>query len=199
MIAMNAPLPWFVETARSPKTDCILLQEIVEALIDGVLILTPAGEWVYGNYNAHQICQQLNHGQTAGDTVPHPIWQICQRFINPDSTVAGQTTVAQPTMLEAEITLERRVCYRVRVRWFRLEDTHSPHLLVTLEDRYQAALNRAIAEIHQYRLTARQADVWLLHSTGHTYREIATTLFVAMNTVKQHMKDIYLKQKLYGA
>lgn len=195
---MNSQTAQFVEPLRSPKADCTLLQEIVENLMDGVLILTPTGEWVYGNVSAHRICQQLNLGQPTVETVPQKVWQMCQLFIANHQTSGKPTTLEQPVMLEAEITVELAVRYRIRVRWFRLEDTHSPHLLITLEDCYQAAWNRAIAEIYQYRLTARQADVWLLHCTGHTYRDIAIKLFVAVNTVKRHMKDIYLKQKLYS-
>ncbi|MBM0742408.1 helix-turn-helix transcriptional regulator [Phormidium sp. CLA17] len=196
---MNSPISSVktAKTARSLKTNCILLQEIVENLIDGVLIVTTTGEWVYGNYNAHRICQQLNVGQPTAEMVPQKVWQICQVFIANHQVLSEPTTI-EPVMVEAEITIELAVRYRVRVRWFRLEDTHSPHLLVTLEDCDQVARSRAIAEINQYGLTARQADVWLLHRTGHTYRDIATKLFVAINTVKRHMKDIYLKQKLHS-
>lgn len=166
--------------------------------MDGVLIVTTRGEWLYGNYSAHRMCQQLNIGLPTGKPMPQNLWRICQRFIGNHQTLDGQATIAQPTTFEAEITVELAVRYRVRIRWFRLEDTHSPHLLVTLEDCNQTSRNQAIAEIHQYKLTPRQAEVWRLHRLGSTYRDIATELFVSMNTVKRHMKDIYLKQKLHG-
>jgi len=198
MTAMNSQIARFVDTPRSLKPDCAILQDIVENLMDGVLIVTTRGEWVYGNYSAHRICQQLNIGLPTVETLPQNLWHTCQRFIDNHQTLDGQATIAQPMIFEAEITLELAVRYRVRVQWFRLEDTHSPHLLVTLEDCDQTARNRAIAEIHRYKLTPRQAEVWLLHCSGSTYRDIATELFVAMNTVKRHMKDIYLKQKLHS-
>jgi DNA-binding NarL/FixJ family response regulator len=75
---------------------------------------------------------------------------------------------------------------------------NQPYLLVTLEDCGEAARNRAIAEAHQYGLTSRQAEVWLLHRLGLSYRHMAAQLYVTPNTIKRHMKDIYAKQKYFG-
>lgn len=175
------------------KTDCKLLQSIVESLVDGVLIVTLQGEWVYGNYKAHQICQQLNLGKPVPNLVPGAIWQICQVMF-----AQQPTCVKRPPVIEGEVGLEGMAQYRARVRWLKLEEVQRPYLLVTLEDCGEAARNRAIAEAYQYGLTPRQAEVWLLHRMGLSYRNMAAQLYVTTNTIKRHMKDIYAKQKCFG-
>jgi DNA-binding CsgD family transcriptional regulator len=175
---------------KPEKTDCDLLQSIVESLVDGVLIVTLQGEWVYGNYKAHQICQQLNLGRPVPTLLPNPIWQICQLlFVNPSPELE------RPTLMEGEVGESGASHYRVRVRWLQLEEMQQPYLLVTLEDCSEAARSRAIAEAYQYGLTPRQSEVWLLHRLGLTYRTMAAQLYVTPNTIKRHMKDIYAKQK----
>lgn len=174
------------------KAECDLLQSIVESLVDGVLIVTKQGEWVYGNYKAYQICQQLNLGKLMPSSIPGAIWQICQVIF------AKNSCLEKPTVIEGEVGLEGMTQYRIRVRWLQLEEMQHPYLLVTLEDRGEAARNRAIAESHQYGLTPRQAEVWLLHRMGLTYRTMAAQLYVTPNTIKRHMKDIYAKQKCFG-
>ena len=42
-------------------------------------------------------------------------------------------------------------------------------------------------------LTSREIDVLRLLSSRLTSREIATALFISMNTLKSHLKSIYLK------
>ncbi len=180
--------------APSSKPDPSLYHGIIEMLVDGILILSVEGKWVYGNHNAYRICQQLQPRQPVPETVPPAVWQICQRFLDQEPM-----DLPCPAALESEVASDRSTRYRIRVRWFCLEETQRPQLLVTLEDCCQAALNRAIAEVQQFRLTARQAEVWQLHRKGYSYREIADTLFVTLNTVKRHMKDIYAKQKLVAS
>lgn len=183
--------PIALTNTRPAKLDSSLLHGILEKLTDGVLIVTTDGEWVYGNRNANRICQQVSRSPLEPGFLPEAIWRICKLFL--DRIAVGQNHAA---LLEAEIALEQLTRYRVRVRWFVLEETQKPHLMVTLEDCYQAARNRAIAEVRQYGLTARQSEVWQLYRTGHSYREIAERLYVTVNTIKRHMKDIHAKQKL---
>ncbi|PCJ00670.1 MAG: hypothetical protein COB15_02540 [Flavobacteriales bacterium] len=43
------------------------------------------------------------------------------------------------------------------------------------------------------RLTEREKEIYKELSKGKTNKEIATTLFVSVNTVKTHLKSIYRK------
>ncbi len=169
----------------------LLLQGVLEGITDGILILTEQGEVLYHNYYAHCICQQLNPGGSVVDTIPEVIWRSCQALIESRSLYADQ-----PVVIESEITLSQSKVYRMRVRWLTLEDSNHPYLVVLLEDRCQSIQNRAFAEALLYNLTPRQAEVWLLRRAGFSYQQIAAELYITINTVKRHLKEIYNKQKM---
>ncbi|XHX76605.1 MAG: helix-turn-helix transcriptional regulator [Stenomitos frigidus ULC029] len=175
--------------------DNALLQGVLEGITDGILILSDRGEWVYHNYFAYCICQQLNqlHNQanTVVQTVPEAIWQTCKALIESRELYADQ-----PVVMESEIAPTRSHTYRVRVRWLTLDDPKHPYLAVLLEDRQQSLQNRALAEAVLYSLSPRQTEVWLLRRAGFTYHQIAIELYITLNTVKRHLKDIRAKQSL---
>ncbi|HEY9617306.1 MAG TPA: LuxR C-terminal-related transcriptional regulator [Microcoleaceae cyanobacterium] len=174
----------------SIKVDSVLLQGILEGLIDGVLIVTSSGEWVYGNFHAYRICQRLTPNVPIRKSLPSAIWQVCQQLIHRQELGADR-----PLIVESTIVSSRSETFRVRVRWLELSEVKRPYLMVTLEDCYQSAQNQAIAEIQQYELTPRQAEVWRLRRAGYSYREIANQLYIGVDTVKRHLKDIYAKQR----
>jgi DNA-binding CsgD family transcriptional regulator len=165
-----------------------LLRAVVESWIDGILILTEQGQWVEANGAARTLCKQLSQQQARPSLVPGVIWSICQELIR-----SRETFPQQPIVLESEILVEGTTL-RVRVQWFSLEETDRPYLMVILEDRHQSNLNRAIAEVDQFHLSPREAEVWLLYRTGYTYKAIAKELFISLDTVKKHLKSIRVKQ-----
>ncbi len=177
--------------STAPTVSPFLLQGVLEGLTDGILILSEQGEWIYHNYYAYCICQRLHQG--SGDTkkVPEVIWRNCEALLESRTLFPDQ-----PVVIESEVTLNPSDVYRIRVRWLTLEDSSRPYLAVLLEDRRQSMQSRAIAEAILYDLTPRQADVWLLRRAGFSYQQIAMELFITLNTVKRHLKDIRLKQKL---
>ena len=75
-----------------------------------------------------------------------------------------------------------------------LDQMQEPCLLIVLEDRKETVRRAAIAEIRKFKLTPREAEVWLWRRTGLSYTEIATKLFVTIDTVKKHLKSIYAKR-----
>lgn len=172
--------------------DNTLLQGVLEGITDGILILSDRGEWIYHNYYAYCICQQLNQShdrdQAVVHTVPEAIWQTCKALIESRELYADQ-----PVVMESEIASNRSTTYRIRVRWLTLDDPNHPYLAVLLEDRWQSSQNRAIAEAVLYDLSPRQTEVWLLRRAGFTYQQIAIELYITINTVKRHLKDIRAK------
>jgi DNA-binding CsgD family transcriptional regulator len=166
-----------------------LLQEAIECFMDGILLLTSAGEWVHGNYYARQVCCQLAQSLAQPDRVPQQIWLVCQALVK--NRQQGSST----SVIEAEITTPTCHTIRVRAGWLAAENSKSPFLLVTLEDRHQSIHNKAIAEVQQYHLTPREAEVWLLYQDNYSYKEIAAKLYITINTVKRHMKSIHAKRK----
>ena len=169
----------------------LLLQGVLEGLTDGILILSDRGEWVYHNYYAYSICQQLNQGKAAAPRVPEAIWQTCKALIESRDIYANQ-----PVVMESEIAVGKSSLYRIRVRWLTLNEPQRPYLAVLLEDRLQSSKNQALAEALLYNLSQRQTEVWLLRRAGLTYQQIAIELYIAVNTVKSHLKDIHLKQRM---
>ncbi len=49
-------------------------------------------------------------------------------------------------------------------------------------------------EQKQYGLTDREAEVYKLLSQSHTYQDIANILYISLNTVRFHVKNINLKK-----
>ncbi len=188
-----------VNTVISPKQPSVklrnlqqaeFLQEILEGLGDGILILTVAGELVHANASAYRICCQLNQGHFDSNSIPSAIWHLCQSLLD------SQRLLSDPIMmLSDEIVLDKSTIFRIRVRFLDLETFDIPCLLVTIENRYESMKNIAIAEIKKYELTPREAEIWCLYRSNYTYKEIAVKLHITLNTVKKHMKNIHAKRQ----
>lgn len=166
------------------------LQAIIEGLVDGVLVLTHQGYWVYANECGRQICHQLSPEQSQNNYVPSAIWRVCKLLIDRLDPFAEQEMV-----INNEIKLTNSVSFRIRVRWLVLEESACPYLLVTIEDQHQARKMQAMTDAQKYRLTRREAEVWSLHQSKLSYKEIADKLYITLNTVKKHIKNIYAKQQ----
>ncbi|HEY9613204.1 LuxR C-terminal-related transcriptional regulator [Allocoleopsis sp.] len=166
------------------------LQAIIEGLVDGILVLSQQGEWIYANECARQICQQLSPGKTLSNSVPQVIWQVCESLRDRLELLSDQEAI-----IGNEIKPNNSVNFRVRVRWLVLEDSAHPLILVTIEDQNQARKMQAIADAKKYGLTRRETEVWSLHQSRLSYKEIADRLYITLNTVKKHIKNIYAKQQ----
>ena len=166
----------------------VFLQAILDGLTDGVLLLTAAGEQIYANHKARQICAQLSDitAQTLGVS---RAWEMLETMIDRCSAVSQP-----PFVVETEIKDRTARLLRVRARWLDLKES-KPYLLIILEDYNQSLQNLAIAEAIKYKLTPREAEIWLLRRLGHTYKDITTQLYISLNTVKKHLKNIHAKQE----
>ncbi|MBW4521194.1 MAG: helix-turn-helix transcriptional regulator [Scytolyngbya sp. HA4215-MV1] len=167
-----------------------LLQGVLEGITDGILVLSETGELIYRNYCAYCICQQIEPTQSTEHPLPDKIWQCCQALMDSRTLYPDH-----PVVIETEIVVNRSQSFRVRAKWLTLEDPKRPYLAVLLEDRCQSLHNRVCAEVQKYRLTPRQAEVLLLHRSGYSYREIAAELYITVNTVRQHLKDINMRRQ----
>lgn len=167
-----------------------MLQAIIEGFIDGVLILNQQGTWVHANECALQICHQLSPCTSPKNSVPQEIWRVCESLIDSRELFPGQKII-----IESEINTNDLAVFRIRVRWLKLEESEHPYLLVTMEDRHQSTQNTVIVDAKKYGFTPREAQIWLLRRTNHSYKEIAGQLYITLNTVKKHMKNIYAKQQ----
>ena len=167
-----------------------LIQGVLEGFLDGILILTDEGEIIHANQVAKQICDRINRFDSEDNILPSEVWQICQSLIE-----SIELFPERKMSLESEISKGEKLSFRVRVRWLKLEQISRPCLLVTLEDRYQSLQRLVNNDVYQYNLTPREAEVWLLYRDNYSYQEIADKLYITINTVKKHMKNIHAKRK----
>jgi DNA-binding CsgD family transcriptional regulator len=169
----------------------------MENLVDGVMLVDIHGAVLYMNRMANQICQTLM-GQTLiseksrvsppNSPLPEAVWHTCQALVEADRGDA----VARISS-EAEIQ-----SYRVRVQRFQLQRLESPCFMVRFEDQQQSLCHRILAEVQQYGLTQREAEVWRLKRENLSRQEIANQLFISVDTVKKHLCNIQLKRQLQG-
>jgi DNA-binding CsgD family transcriptional regulator len=174
-----------IQSSNLSNNQVYLLQAVIESFVDGILILSRNGDLLHANDSARSTCHELS--QKSSDTVPEEIWQICESFIESRQLFPGENIFME---YELENT---RIKLRIRVRWLSRDDKQK-FLLVTLEDFNQSTQSIAIADAKKYGLTHREAEVWLLRRANLSYKEIAEKLFITINTVKKHLKNIYAKQ-----
>jgi DNA-binding CsgD family transcriptional regulator len=173
-------------TSENPN----VLQEVIDGLQDGILILTETGDISHANTSGSYICRQICQANSQQNIVPSEIWNICQSLINNQDLFSDKLVI-----LSDEIVLDKSNIFRIRVRWLDLKIDEPFYLLVTIENRYDSLRNIAIAEVKKYNMTAREAEIWLLYRCNYSYKEIATQLFITVNTVKKHMKNISSKRQ----
>lgn len=180
-----------IQGVRSPHSkQPSLLQAIIDSFFDGVLILTKTGEWVHANECARRICRQLSQHTSQVNSVPQPIWRVCESLIE-----SRELFPQQKMIIESEIDTANSTTFRIRVRWLELDASTQPYLLAILEDQYQSTQNAANTDAKKYGLTPREAEVWSLKRANYSYKEIAAQLYIGYNTVKKHLKNIYAKQQ----
>ncbi len=176
--------------AQTRSEPPLLIQAILEGFVDGVLILTTNHDWFHANECGRRMCSQMTQGRSQRNSIPDPIWRVCESLIDSREWFCDRKLI-----IEAEIKVDKLVNFRVRVRWLKLELSPDPYLLVTLEDQNQSSQNSARTDALKYGLTPREEQIWSLKKANLTYREIAQQLFISINTVKKHLKNIYAKQK----
>lgn len=200
MIALtNAPVRSSIQTKQSENTflqniePSHLFQGVLEGFIDGILILTDEGVLIHANQVARQICDRIGQFNLEDNLLPPEVWHICQSLIESLEIFSDRKM-----NLESEISKGETGRFRVRVRWLKLEQIGRSCLLVTLEDRYQSLQRMVNNDVYQYNLTPREAEVWLLYRANYSYQDIADKLYITINTVKKHMKNIHAKRKSTG-
>jgi DNA-binding CsgD family transcriptional regulator len=148
---------------------------ILQTYADGILLLTEEGKTVYANKTAALILEQSTY-------IQEDIWAICQSLLQ---------TADSETIDEFEFK-----SLRIRLRWITCELLKIPCLLVILIDQNQTVQNLAIAEAKQLKLTPSETKVYALHRAHYSSSEIAKALFISINTVKKHLRNIRQKRQV---
>jgi DNA-binding CsgD family transcriptional regulator len=200
-ISTSIPRDIFSDDFDKETLKTYLLQAVIESFVDGILVLTPQGGLVHTNEYARRICNKLKaekiqssyRQQSAANLLSEDIWRVCECLIESRELFPDEKII-----IESEIKKSNSLELRIRARWLELEESNQRFLLVTLEDLGQTSESIAIADAKKYGLTDREAEVWLLRRASFSYQEIAEHLYITINTVKKHMKNIHAKQMLEG-
>ena len=133
------------------------LQEVIEGLEDGILILSPTGEVVHSNASANRLCCQFNQDNFNPNFVPPAIWNLCESLLSRRYLFSDKLLI-----LSDEIVLDKSNIFRIRVRLLDLDGFEVPCLLVTIENQYESVKNVALTEVKKFDLTPREAEIWFL-------------------------------------
>lgn len=174
------------------QSESFLHQKVIDSFIDGILVVSEQGDWIQSNHLAQRICEEITQNKSQPNSVPQSIWRVCQSLIE-----SRQLYPNSSLMSESEIQTDKSRIFRIRVQWVELQEIPHSCLLVILEDRYQSLQSLVLAEIEKYGLTSREAEVWLLYRANYSRKEIAAELFICIDTVKKHLKNIKAKQEKF--
>jgi RNA polymerase sigma factor (sigma-70 family) len=171
-----------------PLPQIYLLQAVIESFVDGILIITTEGELLHANECAREMCLQLLP-ERKGNAIPVEIWQVCESLME-----SRELFPNEKIFMEFEVD-KQFVKLRIRARWLEIDDNEDSYMIVTLEDCHESSQNMAIRDAKKFGLTERETEVWLLRRENFSYKEIAKQLYITINTVKKHLKNIYAKQQ----
>lgn len=163
------------------------LQAILEGFVDGILVLTEQQDVIYANRIAQSVCDELT--TQSHNTLPQEIIRVCEALQDSRSLYP-----AQPITIESEITTQATT-FRLRAQWLQLATEPHPCFLIRLQDQKRSLQGLAIAEAQKWGLTLRETEVWQLRRSGYTRKDIAAKLFIALDTVKKHLKNIQAKRQ----
>jgi len=169
------------------------LQEVIEGLEDGILILNKAGKVLHANASAHRIFSQFAQENCTENFVPPAIWNLCESLLSNQSLLSEKMII-----FSDEIVLDKSNIFRIRVRLLNMDGFDVPCLLITIQNKYECLKHVALSEVKKFELTRREAEIWFLYRNNHSYKEIANKLFITINTVKKHMKNIHAKRQAFA-
>ncbi|MGH8002508.1 MAG: LuxR C-terminal-related transcriptional regulator [Brasilonema sp.] len=179
-----------IELHDSQRGD--FFQEVIEGLQDGLFLLNETGELIHANTSACRIFSQINQDSSNSNCVPPAIWCFCKSLLENPSLLSNKAMI-----LSNEIIVNRSKVFCMCAKWLNFEKFHRSYLLVIIENKYESLKNIALAEVKKYELTPREAEIWCLYREKFSYKEIATQLYITINTVKKHMRNIHAKRQVF--
>ncbi len=179
--------------ASQKQLDDFLVEGVLEGFMDGFMILTERGDIIHANSPARQMLQQMNQDEMHPYRMHREIQRVCKAAIASQELYLNRTVV-----IESEIAVDQIGMIRIRAQWLKLDAFKEPLVLVTLEDQQRSIQQLAIAEGQQYGLTPREVEIWKLRRANYSYKQIAAELFITLNTVKKHLKNIHAKRQCFA-
>lgn len=175
---------------RTPTSPASILSAAFSSLQDGFIVADLTGRVEQINRPAERICALLNpEGKSRRDSLPREVWHVCKTALNQKAALSKEIGV------DSDIILPE--LGRIRIRVHNISFDQTAYLLIVLEDRAQATRNKAQFEAALYGLTEREAEIWQMRSQGDAYKEISAALWISLDTVKKHIKNIHAKQRIH--
>jgi DNA-binding CsgD family transcriptional regulator len=176
-----------------------LLKVVLATLMDAVMVVSPDGLIRQSNPKARQLCDRLRQAAPTPASTPHPdqlpspIQPLFAALLESRELFPEQRVVP-----EFELNLNDRTPLRIRGQFLDIPRPESdvPYILITIENRQESLSSVAIGDAQRFGFTAREREIWHMRLLGHSYREIATTLFITENTVRKHVKSILAKRRI---
>ncbi|MEL7225994.1 MAG: helix-turn-helix transcriptional regulator [Cyanobacteria bacterium J06576_12] len=176
-------------TNAQPASHIGILRAVLGNLQDGFIIASQLGEIHQINLPAERICNLLSGASGSEDSrLPAEIWHVCQSALKNKDVLSSHKSG-----IDADIILPKIGLVRVRVQNMSIGEDSS--FLIVLEDRQQTIRNRALSDAAIYGLTERETEIWQMRLKGSAYKEISTALWISVDTVKKHVKNILAKQR----
>lgn len=167
----------------------------------GFLLFDQAGYLIQSTTQARRFCHLLGVNSIEAvmgldpncpmAILPKPVTKLCQLLVESRQEYPDYTL-----QLYDDIVLEGDIQLHITGRWMELPGYQQKCILVMIDDLTEIAHQRALCDAFRYKLTPRETDVWDLYMQGYSYQEIQEKLYISINTVKKHMKNIYSKCEL---
>ncbi len=165
----------------------VFLQGILEGFTDGILILSGQGEVIHANRHMYQIVAHLTPSDFELCRLNQEIWRIHQATID-----LGDLCADRPIIIESNMPTISLGILQIQARQFQLVTFPSALVLVTIQD--QRLQKRVpLSDVQECGLTPREIEIWAFRQANYSYAEIAAQLFISINTVKKHLKNVYAK------
>ncbi len=169
-----------------------LLSRLLESMPEGVIIVAQTFQPIYTSSKAKRLCQQLSLEEGHNASLLDVVTEVCHRLVKTEPE--NKSLIAEYQGLQGR-------SIRVRASWLSTNAIGSslgsdePHILVLLEDCYEALKENLWIDRQKYDLTDREAEIWMLLRQEYTYQETADILQISLNTVKTHVKNVYAKRR----
>ncbi|MBL9214771.1 MAG: helix-turn-helix transcriptional regulator [Opitutaceae bacterium] len=186
------------------------LQQFINLLPQGILLVNARHELVFANHEAFEACAAWNHGaQAARQLNGRAVFAVPPAFLEVYHELMGRHYAAALADPEAHHVPERRQLTHPVLRHlqadlslFSLDDPllSRPYLFAQLVNREvldakaPGALDRQVTVLS--RLTQREREVALLVRDGLSNEEIASRLHKGLGTVKNQIQSVFTKLEI---
>ena len=172
--------------------DHVFLQSFLDSFAEGLLVYSLKGELLHANDMAYEVIQGSEEVSGYIATLGKEVESLYELFVRQLNGEDSDTT-----FLVSDVELSKTQVFQIRARYFQVAVCPEPMIWISIEDQHKAQQAKAFVEAQKYGLSEREREVWQLRIAGYSYLEVAKLLFISINTVKRHLKNIHVKIEMY--